>query len=71
MAFSIGIAVTVASLAISFVWTQKTLPIRLALLVLGLAGVCLAADRYFTDQKKQQETLDATVPVVWTGSGEE
>jgi hypothetical protein len=58
MAFWIGIAVTVASVVISFVWTQKTLPIRLALLVLGLAGLGLTADRYFADQKKQQETLE-------------
>jgi hypothetical protein len=57
MAFWLGIAVTVASVVVSFVWTQKTFPIRLALLVLGLAGVGLAADRYFADQKKQQETL--------------
>jgi hypothetical protein len=58
MAFWIGIAVTAASLIISFVWTQKTLPIRLALLVLGLIGVGFAADRYFEEQQKTQQTLD-------------
>jgi hypothetical protein len=58
MAFWVGIAVTVASVVISFIWTQKTFPIRLALLVLGLAGVSLAADRYFEDQNRQKETLD-------------
>ena len=58
MAFWIGIAITATSVVISFVWTQKTLPIRLVLLVFGLAGVGLTADRYFADQTKQRETLE-------------
>ena len=58
MAFWIGIAITAASVVISFGWTQKTLPIRVVLLVLGLAGVALTADRYFADQTKQRETLE-------------
>jgi hypothetical protein len=58
MVFWLGIAVTAASLIVSFVWTQKTLPIRLALLALGLIGIGLAADRYFEDQKKAQQTVE-------------
>jgi hypothetical protein len=58
MVFWLAIAVTAASLIVSFVWTQKTLPIRLALLALGLIGIGLAADRYFEDQKKAQQTAE-------------
>jgi hypothetical protein len=58
MAFWLGIAAAAASVIISFAWPQKTLTIRLALFVLGLTGIALTADRYFTDQKKAQETLD-------------
>jgi hypothetical protein len=58
MAFWLGIAVTAASVIISFAWRQKTLTIRVALFVLGLIGIALTADRYLEDQKKAQQTLD-------------
>ena len=57
MVFWFGIVVAAASLIVSFVWIQKTFPIRLALLALGLIGVGLAANRYLEDQKKAQQTL--------------
>ena len=56
--FWFGIAVTAASLIVSFVWIQKTLAIRLALLALGLIGVAVTAERYFEDQKKTQQTAE-------------
>jgi hypothetical protein len=58
MVFLLGIAVTTASIFISFVWPQKPLAIRLALLGLGLIGIALTADRYFQDQRKAQQTLE-------------
>jgi hypothetical protein len=56
--FWIGIAIMVASVVISFVWPQKHLPIRVVLLVLGLAGAILTAYRYLGDQNRQQQTLE-------------
>jgi hypothetical protein len=58
MAFWIAITLTATTVIITFIWPQKTFPIRLTLLVLGLASAGFAAYRYFEDQKKQQQTLD-------------
>jgi hypothetical protein len=58
MAFWIGPAVTVASVVISFVWPQKTFPIKLILFVLGLCGVVITVNKHFEDQKKAQQSLE-------------
>lgn len=54
----LGIALTVVSLLISFGARRPTFAVKLAVLVLGLAGAAVAAERYLAERRDAQDTRD-------------